>query len=162
MENIWLKILKIKFSKPWMQEIWMILFNLIHYYICKDHNPNQKTHAAAQKTPFTNWIFSLKTQNCKFTSRAIQGIITVSLASSSITERFPITNAHQNLRNRYTEFNMFHEKCTFVFWFAGILITFYSLIHIPYALLKLTHVFNYVFMPCTRLYHYWILGFTGP
>ena len=57
MENIWLKILKIKFSKPSLQEIWINILNLIHSVYEPDHKPNNVTHAAAQKPENQTWNF---------------------------------------------------------------------------------------------------------
>ena len=57
MEKDWKRSLKIKFQKPWMPRIWSVLFDLNHYYIYKEHNPNAINHWAAQKT---------LAQTCKF------------------------------------------------------------------------------------------------
>ena len=48
-----------------MQEIWMITFNLIQYYICKDHNPSDITHAAVKnlKNKLENFAKKLNSEN---------------------------------------------------------------------------------------------------
>ena len=136
----------------------MILFDLIHYYICQDHNPNANTHAAAQKTPFTTWKFCQKTQIWKPLFRAIQGIILIPLACWRFTGHIPIKDNHQNSRNRYTEFKIFHEKFIIVLWNLCIFMAFQLLILIPWMILKLTNIFNCIFMHHTRFHHCCFLG----
>ena len=64
-KKIWKSSWKIKYSKPWLQEIWSKFFDLMHSVHKHDHNPNERGHAAAQKLEEQTWKFCSKKSKLK-------------------------------------------------------------------------------------------------
>ena len=158
-KKIWKSWWKIKSSKPWLQEIWSKFFDLMHSIQKPEYNPNANTRTAAQEGHSQTWKNCQKSQFWNHLYRLIQSTILVPLASLEITDHIPIKNLHQSSRNRYTELQIFHEKLIIVFSNLSIFIAFYSLIHVPYKILKLTNILNCLFMCCMQICHVWVLGF---
>ena len=130
-----------------------------HSYISTDANPIQKNQKAAPEIHYQVWVFWQIFKNWKLGSRAIQAKILVPLPSWGFKEGFQIKNINSNAFDRYTEINFFSNKCIFVFWFAGILMAFCLWIHTNYLILKLTTLFDWVFIYHTWICHCCLLGF---
>ena len=143
-----------------MKDIWINFVNLIYSVHKPEWKPNANRHWSCASDHNQNLKFLPKVQNWKPLFRLIQGIIHIPLASWSFTDHIPIQNIHQKARNRYTELNIFHENFIIVFYNLCIFMTFQLLILVPGVILKLTHMFDWIFASHTRLCHNCFLGFT--
>ena len=146
-------------SKPWMQLICFVFLDLIYSIHKPERKPNALNHWSCAETTIKLEKFVKETEFWKLTCRVIQASKPIPLASSRIIGHIPIKNIHQDSRNRYTELEIFHEKCIIVFPYLDIFLAFFWYIHTNWLVLKLTMCFDWSFMHYTRFRHERILGF---
>ena len=158
MKKIWKDFYKIKDWNHWMPWILFNFIDLMPSLYDQECKPNAFTHKAALRSYTQTWKFSLKVQNWFQGYKAIQDTKPISIASLGIPEQIPIDINHQNALNRYHELRLYLKIFEIVHHNLSILCTFYLLILVPYEVLKLTMVFNWIIMHRMRFCHNQFLG----
>ena len=144
-----------------MHWICSTFLDLIDSYISQEHNPNDDTHAAAQKLEKKNWKFCLKTQIWKHPYKAIQVSKPIPLASWRIIgHNWIIPQApYSKKREVITEIGRKNSKT--VFHYPCIFIIFCCYVYVYDEVCKLIIWFNWSFTHSRPRYHDRVLGFAG-
>ena len=144
-----------------MHWICSTFLDLIDSYISQEHNPNDHTHAAAQKLEKKNWKFCLKTQIWKHPYKAIQVSKPIPLASWRIIGHNWIIPQAPYSRKRKVTIEVGKGNSKTVFPYSCIFIIFCCYIYVYYEVCKLIIWFNWSFTHSMPRYHVRVLGFTG-
>ena len=159
MKKIWKSWFKNQISYSLIHGFSINFFDLKPSHIHIHANPIQNGLQAAPEIPKQTWNFSRKTQIWKPSSRSIQAKRLIPSPSWGFKEGIRIktisfdTKKRENAGVLYRKFFVFlhHDSCIFH--------NFWCLIYVPYAILKLTVWFDFVFVHHRRIHHCYHLGF---
>ena len=144
-----------------MHWICSTFLDLIDSYISQEHNPNDHTHAAAQKSHYQTWKILQKTQIWKHPYKAIQVSKPIPLASWRIIGHNWIIPQAPYSRKRKVTIEIGKRNSKTVFHYPCIFIIFCCYVYVYDEVYKLIIRFNWSFTHSMPRYHVRVLGFTG-